>query len=767
MPSPAASTIPDIASDFGLIGWLEDQRVRLPLKGIEARFRVCGGLVEVELDQIYHQDNRSALNCQYLFPLPATAAIYRCELHINDRLLVAKAMEREDAIELVNEKKAAGHRTALVESERENLFTLSLGNVQPGDLIVVRLAYLQHLSQLGAMRSVEIPLCPGIRYIPGNSLLRGNVGPGPENDTDQVRDASRITTPRIDQLHPDAAYVDIQGRIDAETVRSGTIESPSHELITTRAGADLEVTLRRLDHVPDRAFAIRWHEIVPAQFQPRGWQHRHDGYTYALLELRAPKSPRQNAALPLDIYFMLDRSGSMSGRKWDKAVEALRTSLERLEPTDRVWLTVFESAYKDYDVQLASPAKMLGDQSLWDGLATGARGGTELAPALQHVIAQTVRLASENPAQLLLITDAQVGNDDAILRLAIAGPKLKIHCFGVDVALNDALLEALARQSGGSFHSLSPFDDIAARVSELAAVIRQPVLTQIAIPAGWELADRTIPPLHSEQIHFVSLRHRGQTAAITLTGRDHADQPVTFTFAPTTTKEPAPYLFWCRRQLDQLQFQGRTEEAVRLSEESNLLCRATAFVAWDPHEKVALADGLLVQPAQMVTGDLLCASASAWGTHYPQNVSYCYSTSRRVTALYSMGEPSPSAAHSLAAVQAARCSVLLSIIFTAMDRHLAARSPLTPALREKLDQQVNQPGSQNQLSELLKNLEPIVERLHSLEQKFDQLTKSSNSSSVITSLHKLRLRRVEALIERVIATATEHLLAFLKARGLA
>lgn len=102
-----------------------------------------------------------------------------------------------------------------------------------------------------------------------------------------------------------------------------------------------------------------------------------------------------------------------------------------------------------------------------------------------------------------------------------------------------------------------------------------------------------------------------------------------------------------------------------------------------------------------------------------------------------------------------------------MDRHLAARSPLTPALREKLDQQVNQPGSQNQLSELLKNLEPIVERLHSLEQKFDQLTKSSNSSSVLTSLHKLRLRRVEALIERVIATATEHLLAFLKARGLA
>jgi hypothetical protein len=33
-------------------------------------------------------------------------------------------------------------RLALVEMERGNLFTLSLGNVQPDDIIVIRFAYL-------------------------------------------------------------------------------------------------------------------------------------------------------------------------------------------------------------------------------------------------------------------------------------------------------------------------------------------------------------------------------------------------------------------------------------------------------------------------------------------------------------------------------------------------------------------------------------------------------------------------------------------------
>jgi Ca-activated chloride channel homolog len=164
---------------FGLVAWLEQTRVVLPLKGVECSFDVCGDVVSVEIDQIFLQSNPQPLDCLYTFPLPAGAAVYRCEMRVNGRLVRARVEEREAARKLAAEKKAAGYRTALVEMERDNLFTLSLGNVQSGDLVVIRFAYFQTLTRLGDWTSFSIPFCPGIRYIPGAPLLRPPSGRTP------------------------------------------------------------------------------------------------------------------------------------------------------------------------------------------------------------------------------------------------------------------------------------------------------------------------------------------------------------------------------------------------------------------------------------------------------------------------------------------------------------------------------------------------------------------------------------------------------------
>src|ERR1051325_5265578 len=99
--------------EFGLIAWLQKTRIKLPLKGVECQFSVCGELLNVEIDQIFHQNNSHALDCLYTFPLPAGAAVYRCEMHVNGRLIRARVEAEERAREIVREKKAAGHRTAL------------------------------------------------------------------------------------------------------------------------------------------------------------------------------------------------------------------------------------------------------------------------------------------------------------------------------------------------------------------------------------------------------------------------------------------------------------------------------------------------------------------------------------------------------------------------------------------------------------------------------------------------------------------------------
>ena len=163
--------LPQPSKAFGLIAWLEETRVHLPLKAVECRFSVCGELLNVEMDQVFHQNNLQAVDCLYSFPLPSTAAVYKCEMHVNGRLIEAKVEEQEEARRIAKEKKAAGFRTGLVELERDNLFTLSLGNLQPNDLVVVRLAYFQTLTRLKDWTSFNIPFCPGVRYIHGPGAL--------------------------------------------------------------------------------------------------------------------------------------------------------------------------------------------------------------------------------------------------------------------------------------------------------------------------------------------------------------------------------------------------------------------------------------------------------------------------------------------------------------------------------------------------------------------------------------------------------------------
>jgi Ca-activated chloride channel family protein len=323
-----------IDRSFGLISTVENRRVMLPLKAVECEFSVVAGLVEVRMTQVFRQENPKPLDCDYLFPLPADAAVYSCEADFNGRVIRAIVKERGEAVRLAQEKKAEGKRVALVESERENLLTLSLKNLQPDDLVLITLKYIQPLRHLADMPSVEIPFCPGIRYIPGNPLIRSNRGQGIVDDTDQVPDASRISPVRMDQEHPDASFIEILGRLDGKFVNADALVSPSHNIISRPEGDDVVIGLSDKGEVPDRDFVLRWKESKPDTLTARAWIQETGEETYALIEIRAPKA--SGPAVPMDFYFLVDQSGSMSGVKWQKAALAVQTSVSKLMEGDRV-----------------------------------------------------------------------------------------------------------------------------------------------------------------------------------------------------------------------------------------------------------------------------------------------------------------------------------------------------------------------------------------------------------------------------------------------
>jgi Ca-activated chloride channel family protein len=572
-------------------------RTVLPLKSVHYRFDVRGGIADVEMTQVYCQENAQPLDCEYLFPLPADAAVYRCHAVIDGRVIEARIEERQAAIRMAASRKAEGYRTVLVESERANLFTLSLGNIQPLDVVEIKLAYIQPLRRVGANIALDLPLSPGVRYIPGNPLLRSNMGRGIADDTVQVPDASRITPPRIDGSHPDAALVILEGSIEGHGV-ADRIQSPTHSLRTSTDEVCVHIALATGGDIPDRDIALRWVERRPALASHRGWISRHGDDAYALLELTAPAGVDSSDAVGQDLYFLVDRSGSMQGLKWQKAVQALHICVAVLNPQDRVWITFFSSTLNDFDAIPQPPNQLMADGRYQRLEELGVNGGTELRPALVHVMEKVRSHSKDRPSALVLITDAQVGNDGAITAALAQYPDVPVHCLGIDSRLNDALLIDIIRQQGGTFHALQPTEDIPAIVAKIGRTFRQPVLVDLQLPSGWEPASRSRPNLYAGQTNLVSLRMNGAAPAktIQINARNRNGAPTTLDFRLTEVAGEIPRLRWGMERLLTLVAQDR-HSAIALSKETNLLCPLTAFVAWDDREKVAIAQHLLVQPS--------------------------------------------------------------------------------------------------------------------------------------------------------------------------
>ena len=626
---------------FGLEAWLEKSRIVLPLRGLSVRADITAGFADVEVDQLFEQNNAQPLDCRYLFPLPADAAVYRCEMRVNGRVIIAKTEKRSEALKLFKQAKARGRRAALTESERDNLFTLSLGNLQPGDVVLMRFAYLQPVQRLRERRTLRIPVNPGVRYIAGEPLVRENSGPGPADDTDLVPDASRITTPRIAPDHPDAASLHATVRLRGAGEFTDSASSPSHPVVIRREGEDLLAALAIEGNLPNRDFIFTWNEKCPAVPVVRAWL---DDNRRGLLEIRLPASdstrhPSQvwspqgpispslgsghSTSTPVDVYFLLDRSGSMGGDNWTGACKALAAFVPRLHPETRVWLSLFESSVRDYESKLIRAADINFGVEGSAIYLIGVGGGTELVPALEHLRAKKQAHSGEHPAAVLVITDGQVGDEYGAVMAAkkIGCP---VHILGVAMTANDGL-DALARETGGRAIFLAPGEDITGAVERFAPVLRAPVVTGLTMPPGWTTADETpLRDLCEADDIVVAISAAPDAAELSLSCTStqvpgfslHPSSDSTRHSSVETRHYPLAGLIWARSRIRSLDISDREDEALVVAKEFNLLSRDAAFIAWDEAEQVPVAQSEIIQPALEVEEHVSACMAPPSGKLY-------------------------------------------------------------------------------------------------------------------------------------------------------
>ncbi len=530
----------------------------VPLVHTDATLDVRGLVAAATVTQQYVNSSTAPIEAVYIFPLPHDAAVYDMEIRIGNRVIRSEIHERAEAKRVYEAAKSEGKRAALVEEERPNIFTASVANIMPNDRIDVRLRYVEPLRwEEGRIRLV-FPMVVGPRYIPGTEAV-DHTGTGWASDTDAVPDASRITpivrNPESRSGHDISLTVDLDSGFEAASVNSVSHTVNVHRLADGRQHVELAAGAT----LPNKDFVLEVRQADSTQpkaalFLSPG---NDSGETHFLLAAFPPTLP-PTERLPVEMLYVIDVSGSMSGTSIEQAREALLQALDRLRPADRFGILAFCHTYKEFSSEplLASPDNLARARDYVRNLAAG--GGTEMLPALLHVMRKP-----QHPGTLrhiVLLTDGDLGNEEQIfaaLRHDLGGARL--YTVAIGSAPNIFLATKMAQFGRGTFTHIADIQEIQTQMTGLFESIESPVLTDVKLSfEGVEVAEvypGSLPDLFQQQPLLIFGRiSKGRVGKVHLTaraGNEIYESSIAFD-ASKATFHPGITTLWARQRVEDL-----------------------------------------------------------------------------------------------------------------------------------------------------------------------------------------------------------------------
>ena len=181
-------------------------------------------------------------------------------MEVGGRSIEGVLEEREQARRDYDQAIAAGHRAAIAEEERPNVFTLRVGNLMPGEEATVHLELAGVLPY--SVRRGHVPLPAGRRaqVHPGSAAAGHRCGDGTAADTDAVPDASRISPPVLLPGFPNPVRLSLT--VDLHDHNGTVSDRRTSDRACTRSSTEEKGGFRRVRLDPgdrlDRDFILRF-----------------------------------------------------------------------------------------------------------------------------------------------------------------------------------------------------------------------------------------------------------------------------------------------------------------------------------------------------------------------------------------------------------------------------------------------------------------------------------------------------------------------------
>ncbi len=555
---------------------------RYKIKTVDVQTTIRDQIAKVQLSQVFQNTGSGTLQAQLIFPMPADAAISALTLLVDGKELTGRILKKDDARRIYEGIVRRQRDPALLEYMGQGLFQTSVFPVPPGAERKVEIRYSQLLKKENGLIDFLLPIgtCKHARH-------------------------------PIEKLN-------VTVRIEAND-QIKTVYSPTHTTKIERPNDLRAICKLQLHNVasPDdfRLMYGTQNGLVGMNLISYRPNDKEDGYFALLASPEVKRDPTKRTSKTS--IFVLDRSGSMNGKKIEQAREALKYFLNQLTETDTFNIVVYDSVVESFKPELQRGDRKTIQEALGfvDGIYAG--GSTNIDGALQTALNMLTN--SKKPNYVLFLTDGlpTVGERNELRIAANAKQanqaRARMFNFGVGFDVNSRLLDRLSRDHRGQSVYVRPSEDIEAHVSSLYNKIASPLLTDLDIQFEFDLADnqrhvrpinRTYPRqltdlFHGEQLVWVGRYKHSGPVKIKITGTV-ADQVKSFDFGSVLVKKSLDETngfvekIWAARRIgeiiDELDLNGQNkeliDEMVRLSIRHGIITPYTSFLA---DESVSLA----------------------------------------------------------------------------------------------------------------------------------------------------------------------------------
>jgi Ca-activated chloride channel family protein len=546
------------------------------IKALQINARITDQVARVQVAQKFVNTGSRQMEVTFIFPLPYDGAVDSLTLLVDGKEYPAKLLPADEARKIYEGFVRRNQDPALLEWIGTGMFKTSVFPVPAGAERTVMMRYSQLLRKDHNLTDFLFPL-----------------------------GTAKYTSKPVEKVSIDATIE------SGEDIKS--VYSPTHLINVKRPDKKRAIVrYEEKDTVPSSDFRL-FYDIAKGKLGASVLSYRpdkdEDGY---LLLLASPQiKARQDERPKKTVIFVVDRSGSMSGKKIEQVKEALKFVLNNLREGDLFNIVAYDSSVESFRPELEKYGDETRKQAL--GFVEGiyAGGATNIDGALTAAL--DMIQDDSRPSFVLFLTDglptAGETKEAKIVENAKSNNKLRarVISFGVGYDVNSRLLDRISRTCFGRSEYVRPNEDIETHVSRLYSRISAPVMTDVAVKFEFDEVkveegkpvNRLFPKevhdlFEGEQLVLAGRYKKPGLAKVVITGKvGDKQQKFDFPAKLAKTSKNESYAFveklWAMRRIgeiiDELDLKGKNDELIKelvaLSTQHGILTPYTSFLADD------------------------------------------------------------------------------------------------------------------------------------------------------------------------------------------